>query len=59
MVSYYKERQLLYYKMRQVLKSATIITKCDSTDACFRFSICLSVIFAGLSYRQMYRKFKK
>ena len=27
--------------------------------ACFRFSIYLSVIFAGLSYRQMYGKFKK
>ena len=26
---------------------------------CFRFSICLSVIFQGLSYGQMYRKFKK
>ena len=31
-----------------------------SPDACFRFSIYLSVIFfLGLSYRQMYRKFKK
>ena len=31
MVSYYKVRQLFYYKVRQVLQSATIITKCDST----------------------------
>ena len=30
-----------------------------SPEACFRFSICLSVIFPGLSNRQMYRKFKK
>ena len=30
-----------------------------SPEACFRFSIYLSVIFPGLSYRQMYRKFKK
>ena len=30
------------------------------SDACFRFSIYLSVIFfLGLSYRQMHRKFKK
>ena len=28
-------------------------------EAFFRFSIHLSVIFPGLSYRQMYRKFKK
>ena len=28
-------------------------------EAFFRFSIYLSVIFPGLSYRQMYRKFKK
>ena len=31
MVSYYKERQLLYYKVRQVLlQNATGITKCDN-----------------------------
>ena len=30
MVCYYKVRQLFYYKVRQVLQSATIITKCDS-----------------------------
>ena len=30
-----------------------------SPEACFRFSIYLSVFFPGLSYRQMYRKFKK
>ena len=30
-----------------------------SPEACFRFSIYLSVIFPGLSYRQMYRKFEK
>ena len=29
---YYKVRQF-YYKVRQVLQSATIITKCDSTHA--------------------------
>ena len=28
-----------------------------SPEACFRFSIYLSVIFRGLSNRQMYRKF--
>ena len=28
---YYKVRQV-YYKVRQVLQSATVITKCDSTD---------------------------
>ena len=30
-----------------------------SPEACFRFSIYFSVIFMGLSNRQMYRKFKK
>ena len=30
MVCYYKVRQLFYYKVRQVLQSATIITKYDS-----------------------------
>ena len=28
---YYKLRQLFYYKLRQVLQSAMIITNCDST----------------------------
>ena len=31
---YYKVKQF-YYKVRQVLQSAMIITKCDRTGACF------------------------
>ena len=60
---YYKVRQF-YYKVRQVLQSATIITKCDSTDAhekhlskymhlygfFHRKSLVLSVHYSGLRF---------
>ena len=29
--------RLIYYKLRQVLQSAVIITNCDSTNHCFQF----------------------
>ena len=42
MVCYYKVRQLFYYKVRQVLQSATIIKKCNSTPYLSNRQFCIS-----------------